>query len=68
MNTYNIVVQDIYEKEKQKHVAVVAQNAQLAHKNGLRHTNALREEISLIRDKQNNVVFTYRDGFVEVNE
>jgi hypothetical protein len=68
MNSYNVVIQDIYEKEKQKHVSVSAQNAQLAHKAGLRHTSALREEISLVKDSKNNVVFTFKDGFVEVDE
>lgn len=68
MKTYNVTVQDIYEKGRNKDVVIKAINSQLAHKAGLRHTNALREEISLIRDINDNVVFTYRDGFRDVNE
>jgi hypothetical protein len=68
MKSYNIIVQDIYEKNKQKHFVVEGINPQLAHKAGLRHTNALREEISLIKDKSNNVVFTFRDGFTNIDE
>lgn len=68
MKQYNVIVQDIYEKEKQKHLTVEALNAQLAHKTGLRSTNALREEIALIRDQKNSVVYTYRDGFIDINE
>lgn len=68
MKHYNLIVQDIYEKEKQKHISVDARNSQLAHKEGLKQTNALREEIAIIRDNANNIVYTYRDGFVEVNE
>jgi hypothetical protein len=68
MKSYNLIVQDIYEKEKQKHVAVKAINSQLAHKEGLNSCNALREEIALIRDSSNNIVFTYKDGFVDPNE
>ena len=68
MKTYNITVQDIYEKNRYKEVKIRELNPQLAHKAGLRHTNALREEISVIRDVNDSVVFTYRDGFKEVNE
>jgi hypothetical protein len=68
MNSYNIIIQDIYEKEKQKHINVKALNPQLAHKGGLKNCNALREEIALIRDSNNSIVFSFRDGFVEPNE
>ena len=68
MKQYSVIVQDIYEKEKQKHITVEAVNAQLAHKQGLRNTNALREEIALIKDQKNSVVYTYRDGFSDINE
>jgi len=69
MNSYQVVIQDIYEKEKQKSVRVEEINAQLAHKSGLKSTNALREEIALIKDSGNKIVYTYRDGFVDaVNE
>lgn len=68
MNSYNLIVQDIYERDRQKHIAVKACNSQLAHKEGLRHTNALREEIAIIRDNSNNIVFTYKDGFLDSNE
>jgi hypothetical protein len=67
MKQYSLIIQDIYEKEKQKNIRVKTTNAQLAHKEGLKHTNALREEIALIREDK-NIVYTYRDGFLEINE
>jgi nicotinic acid phosphoribosyltransferase len=67
MDTYSLTIQDIYEKEKQKHISVQARNAQLAHKEGLKQTNALREEIALIRNKK-NIVFTFKDGFLSEDE
>jgi hypothetical protein len=68
MNSYNITIQDIYEKNKQKYFVIEEINTQLAHKAGLKYTNALREEISLIRDCNNNIVFSFRDGFIDINE
>lgn len=68
MKSYRLVVQDIYEKSRYKEVAVRADNSQLAHKEGLKHTNALREEIALIKDNNEKVVFTFKDGFVDINE
>jgi hypothetical protein len=68
MNSYSLIIQDIYEKENQKHISLEAKNAQLAHKAGLKYTNSLREEIALIRDSKNSIVFTFRDGFVDPNE
>ena len=68
MKQYSVIIQDIYEKESQKHLKVEALNAQLAHKQSLRSTNALREEIALIKDQKNNVVYTYKDGFADINE
>jgi hypothetical protein len=68
MKKYNAIIQDIYEREKQKHVTVEAINAYLAHKIALRQTNALREEIAIIRDSNNSIVFTYKDGFISANE
>jgi hypothetical protein len=68
MKNYNIIVQDIYEHDKQKHVSVDATNPYEAHKKGLKHTSALREEIAIIRDTSNKIVFTFRDGFSQINE
>lgn len=68
MKAYNVTVQDIYEKNKQKHLVIEETNPQLAHKAGLRFTNAIREEISLIKDRSNNVVFTFKDGFINLDE
>jgi len=68
MKTYNIIVQDIYERHRQKHIVVEDVSPQLAHKAGLKHTNALREEISIIKDKNNNVVFNFKDGFINLDE
>lgn len=68
MKTYNIIIQDIYEKGKYKEITIKAINPQLAHKAGLKHTNALREEISLIKDSKDSIVFTYKEGFKDINE
>lgn len=68
MKQYSLIIQNIYEKEKQKSIKVQSINPQIAHKEGLRFTNALREEIALIRDDKNNIVYTYKDGFFDVNE
>lgn len=68
MNTYNITIQDIYERGKQKHFVIEELNPQLAHKSGLKYTNALREEILLIRDNTNKIVFNFKDGFFDINE
>lgn len=67
MKTYNVIIQDIYEKDKQKFVKVNAINSQIAHKEGLKDTNALREEIALIKDSSNNTVYTFRDGFFDTS-
>ena len=68
MKKYSAIIQDIYEREKQKHITVEAIDSYLAHKIALKHTNALREEIAIIRDTNNSIVFTYKDGFISANE
>ena len=68
MDNFNISIQDIYEKNSQKNITVRALNSQLAHKEGLKSTNALREEIAIIRDGKKNIVFTYKDGFKSSDE
>lgn len=68
MKKYNIIIQDIYEQEKQKHISVDAINPYEAHKKGLRNTNALREEIVIVKDSSNRIVFSFKDGFIQVNE
>jgi hypothetical protein len=68
MKKYNIIIQDIYEQDKQKHVPIDAINPYEAHKKGLKHTNALREEIVIVRDSNNKIVFSYKDGFAQINE
>lgn len=64
MSKYDITVSDIYDKGMSKKISVHADNVHSAHKQGLRYSNALREEISKImcNDK---LVYTFRNGFTE---
>ena len=64
MNKYVVNINDIYEKDKNKKVIIESVNVIEAHKLGLKHTNALREEISkiMLGDK---VVYTFKGGFFE---
>lgn len=64
MKSYEVIVEDIYDKNKSKKVKLDAVNVYLAHKDGLKHANALREEISKIICK-GKIVFTYSSGFSE---
>lgn len=66
MKKYEVVIEDIYEKGKTKKINIDAINAQLAHKNGLKHTNALREEISKVIH-EGKTVFSFKSGFSEDN-
>jgi hypothetical protein len=64
MNKYEIMIEDIYDKNKSKSVFVYQSNAFLAHKEGLNYTNALREDIIRITNK-GKMVFNIRAGFVD---
>lgn len=64
MNKYEIYIDDIYNKGKTKKIAVESINVYNAHKQGLKNTNALREEISKIV-LNGNVVYTFKHGFSE---
>lgn len=64
MNKYELLIEDIYDKNKNKTVVVHQSNVQLAHKDGLKHCNALREEIARITVR-GKVVYTFRAGFVD---
>jgi len=64
MNKYDIYIEDIFDRNKSKHVSVESINVYIAHKEGLKKTNAIREEISKII-KSGNVVFTFKNGFSE---
>lgn len=64
MNKYDIYIEDIFDRSKSKQVSVQSTNVYLAHKEGLKNTNAIREEISKII-KSGNVVFTFKNGFSE---
>lgn len=64
MNKYDLLIEDIYNRENNKKINVQAINVYSAHKEGLKNTNALREEISKIT-KNGNVVYTFKNGFSE---
>jgi hypothetical protein len=64
MNKYDIYIEDIFDRSKTKQVSILSTNVYLAHKEGLKSTNAIREEISKII-KSGNVVFTFKNGFSE---
>lgn len=64
MNKYEIYISDIYEKEKNKKMALEAINVYEAHKKGLKYTNSIREEILKILSN-NGVVYTFKNGFNE---
>jgi hypothetical protein len=62
MNKYEISINDIYERGKGKKITVESLDVYSAHKLGLKHTNALREEISkiMLNDK---MVYNFKNGF-----
>lgn len=64
MNKYDITINDIYEKGKVKKLSINSINVYEAHKQGLNHANALREEISKIMCGD-NIVYTFKNGFSE---
>ena len=66
MKRYEVVIEDIYEKGSSKKMHIDAINAQLAHKQGLKQTNALREEISKIFH-DGKPVYSFKGGFLEDN-
>jgi hypothetical protein len=64
MKRYEVYIEDIYNKEKSKKMIIDSFNAFEAHKNGLKYTNALREEITKITT--NSVtVYNFKSGFNE---
>lgn len=64
MSKYDITISDIYEKGKSKKISIDAVNVYIAHKQGLKHTNALREEISKIM-QGDKLVYSFKNGFSE---
>ena len=64
MNTYSVIIEDIYDKTKCKKIQVKDSNAILAHKQSLDQVNALREEIIKIISN-GKVVFSLKGGFCE---
>lgn len=64
MSKYEITVSDIYEKGKSKKINIDAANVYIAHKQGLKHANALREEILKIM-QGDKMVYSFKNGFSE---
>jgi hypothetical protein len=64
MNTYIVIIEDIYDKSKTKKIEIKDSTVHLAHKAGLKKTNALREEIVKIT-KDGRAVYTLKSGFFE---
>jgi hypothetical protein len=64
MNKYTVFIEDIFNKNINKSYNINEINVYAAHKQGLKNTNALREEISkIIRDEK--IVYTFKNGFCE---
>jgi hypothetical protein len=64
MNTYSVIIEDIYDKNKCRKIQVKEINAVSAHKWCLDQVNALREEIVRIISN-GKVVFSLKNGFCE---
>jgi len=64
MNKYDLLIEDIYDKNKNKNIVINQSNVQLAHKDGLGHCNALREEIVKISSR-GKIVYSLRSGFMD---
>jgi hypothetical protein len=64
MKQYELLIEDIYDRNKNKRITVKDVNVYMAHKSGLKYTNALREEISRI-NSGDRTVFTFKTGFQE---
>lgn len=64
MNIYDVYIEDIYDRVKNKKISVKDINVYMAHKKGLEQTNALREEISKIL-LDGKLVYTFKNGFSE---
>lgn len=64
MNNYDVHIEDIYDRNINKKISIRDINVYMAHKKGLKSTNALREEISRICT-DGKVVYTFKNGFSE---
>ena len=64
MNTYSVIVEDIYDKTKCRKIQVKNTNAIAAHKQSLDQVNALREEIVRVINN-GKIVFSLKSGFCE---
>jgi len=64
MNKYDLLIEDVYDRSKTRNVTIHQLNAHLAHKDGLNHCNALREEIAKITSR-GKVIYALRAGFLE---
>ena len=62
---YNIYIANNTTK-KVKKVRVDADDAQSAHKKALGRTNFFTEEITKMVDSQGVIVYTLKDGFIEI--
>lgn len=64
MSKYDITISDVYERGKSRKISIDAADVYIAHKQGLKYTNALREEISKIM-QGDRLVYTFKNGFSE---
>lgn len=62
---YNIYIANNTTK-RVKRVSIHADDVQTAHKKAFVNTHALTEDITKITDSQGEVVFTIKDGFIEL--
>lgn len=64
METFTVVIRNVYATDKTRSVKIRAEDHYLAHKLGCEESNQLREDIITIKDSRKTEVYNIEKGFL----
>lgn len=64
METFTVVIRNVYATDKTRSIKVRAEDHYLAHKLGCDESNQLREDIISIKDSRKTEVYNIEKGFL----
>jgi len=64
METFTVVIKNVYAADKSRNVKIKAEDTWLAHKLSNENYNQLREDIVSIKDSRGTEVYNLEKGFI----
>lgn len=63
METFTVVIKNVYVPDKSRSIKIKAEDTWLAHKNSNEYYNQLREDVISIKDSRGAEVYNIEKGF-----